>query len=162
MQIRNHFPLDVWRNMGFEVGGNMAIFAGRYRWDGTKSGESEPIAWFGGAYDVKIFKRPSSSVKIQHLKPIVCIYAPTGEGQSISANPEKFAKKICDDFSLDIEKVLWVEDLLKKVDRYEIVMFNRSGKLGTKIFYRIEKRMASEREVRIIQKELLELEQDVF
>jgi hypothetical protein len=140
----------------------MAIFAGKYRWDGTKKGESEPIAWFAGAYDVKIFERASSSDKIQHLKPIVCIYAPTGEGQSISANPEKFAKKICNDFSLDIERVLWVEDLLKKVNRYEIVIFARSGKLGTTIFYRIEKRLATEREVRMIQRELLELEQDVF
>lgn len=140
----------------------MAIFAGRYRWDGTKSGESEPIAWFAGAYDVKIFKRTSFYDKIEHLKPIVCIYAPTGEGQSISANPEKFAKKICNDFSLDIERVLWVEDLLLKVDRYEIVMFTRSGKLGPTIFYRIDKRLASEREVRMIQKELSEVEQDVF
>lgn len=140
----------------------MAIFTGRYQWDGTKRGESEPIAWFAGAYDVKIFKRTSFSEKIQHLKPIVCIYAPTGEGQSISANPEKFAKKICTDFSLDIERVLWVEDLLKKVDRYEIVMFTRSGQLGTTIFYRIDKRLASESEVRVIQKELSELEQNVF
>ena len=140
----------------------MAIFAGRYRWDGTKRGESEPIAWFAGAYDVKIFKRASSSEKVEHLKPIVCIYAPTGEGQSISANPEKFAKKICNDFSLDIERVLWVEDLLIKVDRYEIVMFTRSGKLGSTIFYRIDKRLASDGEVRMIQKELSELEQDVF
>ncbi|MGB3224546.1 MAG: hypothetical protein WBB23_17220 [Desulforhopalus sp.] len=140
----------------------MAIFAGRYQWDGTKRGESEPIAWFAGAYDVKIFKRTSSSEKIQHLKPIVCIYAPTGEGQSISANPEKFAKKICNDFSLDIERVLWVEDLLQKVDRYEIVMFTRSGQLGTTIFYRMDKRLASESEIGMIQKELSELEQDVF
>lgn len=140
----------------------MAIFAGRYQWDGTKRGDSEPIAWFAGAYDVKIFKRTSSSEKIQHLKPIVCIFAPTGEGQSISANPEKFAKKICNDFSLDIERVLWVEDLLKKVDRYEIVMFTRSGKIGTTIFYQVEKRLASEREVRMIEKELSEFEQNTF
>jgi hypothetical protein len=136
----------------------MAIFAGRYRWDGTKRGESGPIAWFAGAYDVKIFKRTSSSKKIQHLKPFVCIYAPTGEGQSISANPEKFAKQICNDFSLDIERVLWVEDLLKKEEKYEIVLFTRSGKMGKTIFYRTEKRMASEREVHMIQNELSKLE----
>ncbi len=123
----------------------MAIFAGRYRWDGTRKGDQEPIAWSPGAYDVKIFKRTLSTQKVQYLKPVVCIYAPTGEGQSISANPEKFVKQICNDFSLEIEKVLWVEDLLKDKDRYEIVMFSRSGKMGNTIFYKISKRIASER-----------------
>ncbi len=79
--------------------------------DGTELKKAiEPIAWFSGSYDVKLFKRAPSSRKVQYLKPFICIYAPTGEGQSISANPEKFAKQICFDFSLDLEKVLWVED----------------------------------------------------
>jgi hypothetical protein len=136
----------------------MAIFDGRYRWDGTKRGEHQPIAWSPGAYDVKIFKCASSSEKVQYLKPVVCIYAPTGEGQSISANPEKFAKQICNDFSLDIERVLWVEDLLTPEDRYEVVTFTRSGKMGNTIFYRTDKRMALEREVGMIQHELSEQE----
>ena len=139
----------------------MAIYAGRYQWDGTKTGEQEPIAWSPGAYDIKIFECVSNSEKVQHLKPVVCIYAPTGDGQSISANPEKFAKQICNDFSLEIERVLWVEDLLKNKNRYEIVMFSRSGKMGNTIFYKISKRIASEGEVSMIQKELLVLEASV-
>ena len=135
----------------------IAIFEGRYRWDGTKTGEHEPIAWSAGAYDLKIFERSTSSDKVQYLKPIVCIYAPTGEGQSISANPDKFAKQICTDFSLDIEKVLWVEDMLQDEDRYEIVMFSRSGKMGNIIFYNNNKRIASDREVMMIRQELSEL-----
>lgn len=137
---------------------HMAIFDGRYRWDGTRKGDHEPIAWSPGAYDVKIFKCASSSEKVQHLKPFVCVYAPTGEGQSISANPEKFAKQICNDFSLNIERVLWVEDLLKDEDRYEVIMFTRSGKMGNTIFYRTNKRMALDREVWMIQQELSGLE----
>lgn len=139
----------------------MAIFDGRYRWEGTKINGHEPIAWSPGAYDVKIFKCISSSEKVQHLKPFVCIYSSTGEGQSISANPEKFVKQICNDFSLDIDRVLWVEDLLKYKDRYEIVMFSRSGKVGNTIFYQTNKRIASDREVWMIQKELSKLETSV-
>lgn len=139
----------------------MAIFDGRYRWDGTKRGEYEPIAWSPGAYDVKIFKCSSSSEKVQHLKPFICIYAPTGEGQSISANPEKFAKQICNDFSLDLERVLWIEDLLTKENRYEIIMFTRSTKIGKATFYRTDKRMALEREVLMIQQEISKLEATV-
>ncbi|NOR24344.1 MAG: hypothetical protein GQ542_08105 [Desulforhopalus sp.] len=139
----------------------MAIFNGRYRWDGTKRGEYEPIAWSPGAYDLKIFKCSSSSEKVQHLKPFICIYAPTGEGQSISANPEKFAKQICNDFSLDLERVLWIEDLLTEENRYEVIMFTRSAKIGKTTFYRTDKRMALEREVLMIQQEISRLEATV-
>lgn len=136
----------------------MAIFDGRYQWDGTKKDEREPIAWSPGAYNVKIFKCASTSDKIQFLKPFVCIFAATGEGQSISANPEKFAKQICDDFSLEIERVLWVEDLLTDQERYQIVMFTRSSKVAGTIFYRTDKRTALEREVRMIEQELSTLD----
>jgi hypothetical protein len=132
----------------------MAIFAGRYQWDGTKKGKQEPIAWSPGAYDINIFKCASFSEKVQHLKPFVCIYAPTGDGQSISANPEKFAKQICNDFFLDIERVLWVEDLLTGEDRYEVILFTQSAKIGNTVFYRTSKRMALEGEVLMIQQEL--------
>jgi hypothetical protein len=139
----------------------MAIFDGRYRWDGIKTDEHDPIAWSPGAYDVKIFKSISSSEKVQNLKPVVCIYAPTGEGQSISANPEKFAKRICNDFSLDIERVLWVEDLQTDKDRYQVVSFTRSMKVGKTVFYRTDKRMALEREVWMIKQGLTEQESPV-
>lgn len=136
----------------------MAIFAGTYRWEGTKTGARQPIAWSSGAYDVKIFKCVVSSDKVQYLKPYVCIYAPTGEGQSISANPEKFAKQICNDFSLDIEKVLWVEDLLTNEDRYEVVSFTLSTKIGTTVFYKTTKRLALESELQLIERQLAAME----
>lgn len=139
----------------------MAIFAGRYRWDGTKQNEQEPIAWSPGAYDVRIFKCAMSSGKVQHLKPIVCIYAATGEGQSISANPEKFAKNICYDFGLDIERVLWIEDQLTDVDRYMVVLFTQSTKIGTTVFYKTTKRPASEPEMQLIERELGSMEMSV-
>lgn len=138
----------------------MAIFNGRYRWDGTKRNNQDPIAWSPGAYDVKIF-RCSSSSKVEYLKPFVCVYASTGEGQSISANPEKFAKQICNDFSLDMERVLWVEDNLKDGDRYEVVMFTRSGKIGNIVFYRSQKRLAFKSEVEMIEQELSGVETSV-
>jgi len=117
----------------------------------------EPIAWFPGSYEVKIFQLATFSKKIHHLKPFLCIYAPTGEGQSISASPEKFAKQLCSDFSLTIERVLWVEDLLTPGNRYQVVMFTKSGKIGETIFYRTEKRLASRREIAMIRRELSRL-----
>ena len=139
----------------------MAIFDGRYRWDGTKTGEQEPIAWSPGAYDVKIFKCAGSTDKVQHLKPFVCIYAATGEGQSISANPEKFAKQICHDFGLDIERVLWIEDQLTDTNRYIVILFSRLTKVGTTIFYKTTKRLALESELQLIERELIGMEMTI-
>ena len=136
----------------------MAIFAGRYRWDGIKKDEQEPIAWSPGAYDVRIFKSPASSEKVQLLKPFVCIFAATGEGQSISASPEKFAKTISHDFELDLERVLWIEDQLTDNDRYMIILFSRSTKIGSTVFYKTTKRPARESELQLIERELAGLQ----
>ena len=129
----------------------MAIFNGKYSWDGTRQGDRDPIAWNPGAYHIKIVNRTDRTEgKVMPLKAHICIYAATGEGHSISANPERFAKCICDEFSLELERVLWVEDLLTGKNRYEIVNFARRGKMGNTIFYRIEKRQPSSSELKII------------
>ncbi len=133
---------------------DMAIYIGRYSWDGIKKGDMEPIAWSGGAYDVKIYRRSGGAGKVELLKPYVCIYAKTGIGQSISENPEKFAQHICHDFSLNIERVVWVEDLLQAKERYEIIRFTRIRKIGRTIIYKTDKRLARYDEVKQIEKEV--------
>ncbi len=138
----------------------MSIFNGRYRWDGTKKNNLDPIAWYPGSYEVKILDLSDKLKNVQFLKPYICLYARTGEGQSISVNPEKFAKQICHDFSLDIDRVLWVEDLLTEKDRYEIVVFTRTGKMGKDYFYRIDKRIARKAEVEMIQQALADLAEE--
>lgn len=135
----------------------MAIFNGRYRWDGTKKDNLEPIAWFPGAYDVKILDRSGPENKVRQFKPYICLYARTGEGQSISAHPEKFVQRICMDFSLNIDRVFWVEDLLTENDRYDVILFTRTGKMGKSFFYRTEKRKALEQEVKMIQQALADI-----
>jgi len=131
-----------------------SVYAGRYSWDGIKSGGREPIAWFGGAYDIVIYERPTLSGNIELLKPNVCVYSRTGIGQSISENPEKFAKNICYDFSLQIERVLWVENLLCEEDMYDIVQFTRLRKIGNMILYKTEKRRADISEILQLKDEL--------
>ena len=138
----------------------MAIFNGRYRWDGTKKDALDPIAWYPGSYDVKILDRSGTEGKVRHFKSTICLYARTGEGQSISASPEKFAKRICNDFDLDIDRVLWGEDLLTEKNRYDIILFTRTGKMGKGFFYRTEKRHALEAEVKMIQQALVDLAEE--
>lgn len=131
-----------------------SIYVGRYCWDGIKKDDREPIAWSGGAYDVKIYKRPSRPGNVELLKPHVCVYSKTGIGQSISARPEKFAQHICHDFSLHLERVIWIEDLLTEDKQYDIVQFTKMRKIGTTILYKTEKRSAALSEIVQIEEEL--------
>ncbi|MEE4242342.1 MAG: hypothetical protein V2I36_12815 [Desulfopila sp.] len=132
----------------------MAIFDGRYSWDGTKNDGREPISWFPGAYDLKITNLDKSAESVSYIRPYLCVFTNTGKGYSVSANPEKFAKRICEDFSLQIEKVLWVEQVIPGTENFEIVTFKKRGQLGKHTFYSIQKRKPMPHELQLIRKEL--------
>lgn len=136
----------------------MKVFAGRYSWDGKKHNNADPIAWFPGSYNLKIFDVDRGKRGVQHLKPYLCIYSKTGEGLSISENPEKFAKHICSEFSLEMDKVLWAEELQDNSGEFEVIVFTQSGRLGSTYFYRIDKRKPMAGEKKIIEKELADLQ----
>lgn len=135
----------------------MKIYADIYSWDGKKTDHQEPVAWFPGSYHLKIFDVRDNVSGVEPLKPYICIYAETGQGMSISAKPDKFVKKICSDFDLEMEKVLWVEELGASSGIFEVVVFTRSGKLGDVVLYSISKRAPMPGELKSIEKELAAL-----
>lgn len=130
----------------------MDIYNGIYSWDGKRHGSRDPIAWFAGSYHLLIHDLEASSQGITHLKQFICIYAETGRGHSISAHPEKFAKHVCSDFSLELERVLWVEKLVNEDGRHEVIVYTRSNRLGENLFYEISKRPPTEAELAIIKR----------
>ncbi|MDR3629393.1 MAG: hypothetical protein P4L42_03570 [Desulfocapsaceae bacterium] len=132
----------------------MAIFCGRYSWDGRKTDQREPVAWFPGAYDLRIIDLTEGMKGITFLKPVLCIYTNTGTGYSISEHPERFAKRICSDFSLEIDKVLWVEQLQHGSDSFEIITYKQCGILGGNSLYLTLKRRPLPRELNLIRKGL--------
>lgn len=127
----------------------MTIFNGRYEWDGTKTGDQEPVAWYPGSYDVKLIPLAGGEGVVS-LKSVLCLFARTGQGQSIAAQPERFAKRICNDFCLEFSRVLWVEDLLTTDNRYQVINFLDAGQIGGKRFYKPVRRAATAAEVRMI------------
>jgi len=128
----------------------MILYNGIYSWDGKRHGSRDPIAWFPGSYNLRIWHLNENSRGITYLKPYLCIYSETGQGHSISANPEKFAKHVCTDFSLDLERVFWVEKILRNGGRYEIIVFTRSNRLGDNLFYQLSKRPPTDGELTLI------------
>ncbi len=131
----------------------MAIFDGRYSWTGKKEDYLDPIAWFPGAYELKIIDLNEKIKGVSFVRPYLCVYTNTGYGHSISANPEKFAKRICYDFSLKLEKVLWVEQSKETPGKFEIIVFKKCGKLSDDSFYQVEKRKPTPGELTLIKNE---------
>ena len=132
----------------------MTVFNGRYCWDGCKKDDREPIAWYPGCYNLKIFGSNPKRGVVEYLKSHTCVYSRTGEGVSISDNPVRFAKQICDDFSLQLERVLWVEELHGEKKRFVIVMFKKCGKLGDEKIYNVTKREPRPDENKLIKMQL--------
>lgn len=130
----------------------MNIYNGIYSWDGKRHGTRDPVAWFPGAYNLQISHLAESNQTITYLKPYICIYSETGQGHSISANPEKFAKHVCTDFGLELDRVLWVEKIHRDGGRYEIIVFTKSNRLGDNLFYQLSKRPPTDAELSLIVK----------
>lgn len=120
----------------------MALFSGRYEWDGTRQDNLGPVAWFSGSYELTIFELDKTDPEgnVTRLKTHICLFSRTGEGQSMVNQPEKFAKRICQDFGFNMDRVLWIEDHLTSRNRYEVLCFTRTGKMGDIVFYSCERR----------------------
>jgi hypothetical protein len=128
------------------------IFSGIYSWDGKKHDERAPIAWFPGSYHLHICEMERGANNITPLKPYLCIYQETGRGHSISADPERFVRHICHDFSLSVDRVLWVErSRLPATGDYQVIVFTKSGRLAGQDFYRVSKRSPSGAELHVIE-----------
>jgi hypothetical protein len=128
------------------------IFSGIYSWDGKKHDERPPIAWFPGSYHLHICEVERGANNITPLKPHLCIYQETGRGHSISADPERFVRHICHDFSLSVDRVLWVErSRLPAAGDYQVIVFTKSGRLAGQDFYRVSKRSPSGAELHVIE-----------
>lgn len=132
----------------------MDIFRGRYSWDGKKHDNRDPIAWFPGAYDLVISRVAEASQSVSYIYPYICIFTNTGSGHSVSSNPESFAKHICEDFSLPIERVLWVEQLQPGSEQFDVIVFKKERQMAETVFYSIDKRKPSGNEQRMILRHL--------
>ncbi len=132
----------------------MKIFKGYYSWNGRKEDGREPISWYPGGYDLRISRLDSGEDKVQYLKPVICIFTNTGTGHSVSANPEKFSKRICEDFSLELEKVLWVEQITPGEEVYEVIIFTEKLQLAGQKFYLISRRKPTVGEQLLIDREM--------
>lgn len=132
----------------------MELFNGIYSWDGKKRDGRDPIAWFPGSYHLYICSIGEDDGNLTSFRQTLCLYSETGRGHSISAHPEKFAKHVCEDFSINLERTLWVEVNPSPESKYEVIVYSRNSKLKEVFFYRVQKRIPTDIELKLIEEHL--------
>ncbi|THB78996.1 MAG: hypothetical protein D6B25_02820 [Desulfobulbaceae bacterium] len=128
----------------------MNVYNGVYSWDGTKQNGREPIAWFPGSYHLRIFYL-ADAIETDTDKKYLCIFSETGKGHCIYAQPAKFLQHICEDFSLPMTQVLWIEQRVDQAGTYERLEVRESSVMGSRSFLEISRREPTKSEHSLIQ-----------
>jgi len=136
----------------------MEVFNGIYSWDGKRHDGRDPIAWYPGSYHLHIFTVGEDDGKILRMRRHICLYSETGNGHSVSKNPEKFAQYICDDFDLDLERTLWVEIHPDRDQKYEVVDYSVKNRMKNIRFYDVQRRQPNAQELELIEAHLHHLD----
>ncbi|OQY50393.1 MAG: hypothetical protein B6230_06380 [Desulfobacteraceae bacterium 4572_89] len=128
-----------------------------YKWDGKSRSGEKPIAWWPGAYRVRIIKLGDDSRSISYLFPIAVVFksmAITGSMDiSLKNYIDNFAKKISKEYDLEVDKTLWVE-LGKEI---LVAQLHPDRKLSDEILYSISWRPVRPNELSMIESYITDL-----
>jgi hypothetical protein len=126
------------------------IYDGEYSWKGKSTAKKRPISWWRSSYRLRIVDVSRNTPGIVFLKPHVVLFADTGEGASVTNCLPDLAKQICEDFALDLNRVVWVEDRPEIKERFRVAVFRPVARLGSDVFYQVAWRAAIPSELRLI------------
>jgi hypothetical protein len=128
----------------------MIFFDGTYRLqrrDDEPAGSSGPGAC---SWRLRIIDLTLKQPEVKHLKPYVVVASQTGEGIFKSTCAESLGKRICRDFSLDVNEILWIEHFPGEYDRMYVAAFRPKAYLGSEIFYTVDWRPIRRNEIETI------------
>ncbi len=101
-----------------------------YEWDGKSSDGEKPVAWWPGAYRIRIVDLTAGSPSVIHLKSRAVICRNRDKGTSIQNCIENFAKKVSQKYDLDITRVLWVEIGQGNPNEVKVAILKRVSPMG--------------------------------
>jgi len=115
----------------------LILFDGTYRLQRQeditqKSNNKLACSWWLRIVDFSI-DRP----EVQYLRPYVVIATQTGDGIFKTTCAESLGKRICRDFNLKIDEILWIEHYPDEPALY-VAIFKPKSYFGTEIFYNID------------------------
>jgi hypothetical protein len=128
----------------------MIVFDGTYSWKGSTRTKKRPISWWQSSYELRVVDIAGGAPGVVFLKPTLAIFSDTGDGASVTNCLPDLAKQICDDFDLDLDRVVWVEHRPGATPRYRIAVFRQVARLHDEAFYQVDWRPASPNEIDLI------------
>ncbi len=115
----------------------MILYDGTYRLDGTKSTKLKSAKSKLFSWHLRIIDFALSQPDIRHLKSIAVVAIPTDHGLFKTNCAESCGKKICKNFNLDVNKILWVECFPDEPEHMYVAIFKPKYYFGTEIFFQI-------------------------
>ena len=135
----------------------MILFDGIYRLQREEDVPKKPISQWAYSWRLRIIDFSLFQPEVKHLRPHVVVASQTGEGIFKTTCAESLGKRICRDFNLKINEILWVEHFPHESALY-IAMFKPKSYIGPEIFYTIDWRFILPNELESIKPFIPEIE----
>jgi hypothetical protein len=138
----------------------LLLFDGLYRLQREEDVPSQPISRWAYSWRLRIIDLSLYQPEVEHLRPHVVVASQTGEGIFKTTCAESLGKRICKDFSLKINDILWVEHFPNESALY-IATFKPKLHVGPEVFYTVEWRSILPNELESIRPFIPEVEDDI-
>ena len=135
----------------------MILFDGIYRLQRREDKSSIFNRNWACSWRLRLFDVSVSHPDVKHLRPYAILATQTGEGIFKTTCAESLGKRICRDFKLTIDEILWIEHYPDEPALY-VAMFKPKSYFGSEIFYAIDWRPIRPNELQMIQPFIPEIE----
>ena len=115
----------------------MILFDGVYRLQREDDVSRRPISQWAYSWRLRIIDFSLCQPEVKYLRPHVVVASQTGEGIFKTTCAESLGKRICRDFDLKINDILWVEHFLDESNLY-IATFKPKFYMGPEVFYTVD------------------------
>jgi hypothetical protein len=135
----------------------LILFDGTYRLERREDKSSNGDRKRACSWRLRLFDFSISHPDVKHLRPYAVVATQTGEGIFKTTCAESLGKRICRDFNLEIDGILWIEHYPDEPALY-VAMFKPTSYFDNEIFYSIDWRPIRPNELQLIQPFIPEIE----
>ena len=129
----------------------MIFFDGNYRLKPFEEVESKPIKEWEYSWRIRIINFELGQPDVQFLRPIV-IFAVQNGGRPLKTNcAESLGRRICRDFELNVEEILWIECFPSDPEPIKVASFLPMPAMGPGKFYAVAWRIVRPNELAAIE-----------
>jgi hypothetical protein len=130
-------PTAPWLMFSLTGVTNLLLFDGTYRLQRQEDAPLKLGRKWACAWRLRVFDFSKKYPGVQHLRPYAVVATQTGEGIFKTTCAESLGSKICRDFDLNVDEILWVEHYPDEQALY-VAIFSPKSYYGTEIFYDVD------------------------